>query len=408
MDQLLDELFGKRGSTRERALPLIIEGFTINYCHPFSQKNFATLLYRFLYSFKKGSSKEIALASHALGLLAVTIGCGDNAHELYRESLPFISKVLKSGPESLLLSIIDCLAIVTFVGGSDFEETETSMQILWHFIHLESGDNVVAKKHSSAVLSAAISAWSLLLTTIDGWNINYNYWKGAISVFLDLLQVDEPSVHIAAGEALALICEVGFLEKFVFDANSADNGPNEKENDLLNQYSSMKELQEKISSHVRSHFQQTANKSSASNALNERHKFSWDLLNVLEDGCFRETALKIGKQSLELNSWSQLLQVNFLKHFLRRGFVKHMLENEFLHDVFNFTPRKQTSGNGLYISEREEVTIKLFVPEVRKRDCEDFPERIHRSPSAAFRKAKTQLLNKQRYAKGKELWPSYD
>ncbi|CAI9786274.1 unnamed protein product [Fraxinus pennsylvanica] len=408
MDQLLDDLFCKRGSTRERALSLITEDFTINYRHQFSQKNFATLLYRFLYSFKKGSSKEIALASHALGLLAVTIGCGDDAHELYNESLPLISKALKSGTESSLLSIIDCLAIVTFVGGSNFQETETSMKMLWQFIHLESDDNVVAKKHSSAVLSAAISAWSLLLTTVDGWNINYNYWKGGISVFLDLLQVDEPSVCIAAGEALALICEVGFLEKSVFDTHSADIGTDEKENDLLKQYSSMKELQEKVSRHVRSHFQQTANKSSASNSLNERHKFCRDLLNVLEDGCFCKTALKIGKQSLEINSWSQLLQVNFLKHILRRGFVKHMLENEFLHDVFNFTPRKSTSGNELYVSEREEATIKIFVPEIRTRDDEDFPEKIRRAPSSAFRKAKTQLLNKQRVAKGKELWPSHD
>lgn len=93
--------------------------------------------------------------------------------------------------------------------------------------------------------------------------------------------MDDPSVRIAAGEALALICEVGFLEKFVFDTNSADSGTNEKENDLLKQYSSMKELQEKISSHVRSHFQQTA-KSSVCNSLNEQHKFSLNLLNVLE------------------------------------------------------------------------------------------------------------------------------
>ncbi|CAA3024528.1 interferon-related developmental regulator 1 [Olea europaea subsp. europaea] len=407
MNQLLDDLFAKRGSTREKALSLITEDFTINYRHQFSQKNFATLLYRFLYSLKKGSAKEIALASHALGLLAVTIGCGDNAHELYKESLPLISKALKSRTESMLLSIIDCLAVATFVGGSDFEETETSMQILWQFIHLVRSDNVAAKKHSSAALSAAISAWSLLLTTVDGWNINYKYWKGAISVFLDVLQVDDPSVRIAAGEALALICEVGFLEKFVFDTNSADIGTNEKENDLLKQYSSMKELQEKISSHVRSHFQQTA-KSSVCNSLNEQHKFSLNLLNVLEDGCFRETALKIGKQSLKLNSWSQLLQANFLKQFLRRGFVKHMLENEFLHDVFNFTSRKQTSGNELYVSEREEVTLKIFVPENRTRDDEDFPQKTQRAPTSAFRKAKTQLLNKQRVAKDKELWPTDD
>lgn len=72
--------------------------------------------------FKKGSSKESCLAARVLGLLAITIGCGDNAHELYEESLAPLSQALKPGSEPVkLTSILDCMAIVAFVGGNDSE-----------------------------------------------------------------------------------------------------------------------------------------------------------------------------------------------------------------------------------------------------------------------------------------------
>ncbi|KAL6502460.1 hypothetical protein OROHE_024465 [Orobanche hederae] len=219
IERFLDDLFTKRANVREAALSSIIDDLKINYRSQFASKNFATLLYRCLNCFKKGSPKEIVLASRALDLmitpspppphimycctvpssyvrlLSITVGCGDNAQELYKESLPLLSHALKSRTELLLLSVcmilgndicksnshipvIDSLAIATFVGASDCKETEASMHIIWHFIHSNSGDNVVVQKHSAFLLSAAISAWSLLLTTVDGWNINHSYWHG--------------------------------------------------------------------------------------------------------------------------------------------------------------------------------------------------------------------------------------
>ncbi|KAL8027606.1 hypothetical protein ABFX02_14G106600 [Erythranthe guttata] len=408
MDKFLDDLFAKRGSVREGALSSIIEGFTANRRLQFAEKNFATLLYRFLNSLKKGSSNEIVLASRALGLLSITIGCGDNARELYNESLPLISQALKSKTESLLLSVIECLAIATFVGANDSEQTEASMKIIWHFIQASSSENVVVKKRSSSVMSAAISAWSLLLTTVDGWNLSHTYWQGAISCFLNQLEVDDRSVSLAAGEAIALICEVGCLDKFTSNIKIDEINSNDKGKNTTDQDFSIQELREVISNHATKLLQQTSLQSAATKAVNGWSNFSLTILKVLEDGCFEENVLKIGKHSLQLNSLSQLLQVDFIKRYLGRGFVPHMLENEFLHDVFNFTPNKQTSGDKLYISEREEVTMNIFVPEFKQRDSEDDFGCTQRPKKPAFGKAKTQLLNKQRLLKGEGLRPNYD
>lgn len=80
--------------------------------------------------------------------------------------------------------------------------------------------------------------------------------------------------------------------------------------------------------------------SSVDNPMDENCNSKWKFMKVLEDGCYPETSAKIGKQNFKLYTWSQFLQ-----------------ENEFLHNVFNFIPKTQQSGNKLYVSEREEVNF---------------------------------------------------
>ncbi|XP_051144234.1 uncharacterized protein LOC127260526 [Andrographis paniculata] len=399
MDKLLDDLFAKRASVREGALSSIVDGLKLNCRRQFAEKNFATLLYCCLNSFKKGSSIEIVLASRALGLLAITIGCGDNANELYMETLPVISQALKSKSEAVLLSVIECLAVVTFVGADSFEQTEASMKIIWDFIYSDPSETVVAKEHSAPVLSATILSWSLLLTTVNGWNLSHHSWKGANSYFLDLLEVDDQHVSMAACEAIALICEVGSLEKFASDTTIDIDGSSKKGKSMSNQELTAQELQEIVSNRAQVLLRQDSLHSAATKAVNGWNNISKDVLEILKDGYFCETTLKIGKHTLQLHSLSQLLQVDFVKRFLGRGFVPHMLENEFLHDVFNFTPRMQISGDDLYSSEREEVVVHLFVPESKQNDGEENEVRTHSPTRSAIRKAKTQLLKKQRALK---------
>ena len=95
-----------------------------------------------------------------------------------------------------------------------------------------------------------------------------------------------------------------------------------------------------------------------------------------QDGYSPEISIKIGGDSLQTSTWSQLIQLNFLKHFLGGGFIKHMQENELLQEVLGFTPKKKSidSENRLSGSEK----------------------RMFRSPNSVLNKARTQQLNKQR------------
>ncbi|WOH06956.1 hypothetical protein DCAR_0626385 [Daucus carota subsp. sativus] len=376
LDQALDDLYEKRGSTREKALASIIDAFNSKIQHEFVEKKFATLLHQCLSSIKKGSAKEISLASHAIGLLALTTGPGERAQEILEESFPPIIEALKSKSDASKISaLLECLTIVTFIGGEEPEETEKSMQTMWQVVHPKLGSNVVAIKPSPAVITSAVSAWSFLLTTMDGWTLNPKTWQESISYLSSLLDKDDRSIRIAAGEGLALIFEMGNLEKF----SVATTGPSDSFNHDGNnarEFTHIQGLRQKILNQVKSLSVEAGGKGSAKKDLNSQRNTFRDILEFLEDGFSPETSMKIGGESLNTTSWSQLIQLNFLKHFLGGGFVKQMQDNEVLHDIFGFSPkRKLLSG-----------TQKLSGTE----------KRMYKSPNSVHNKSRTQFLNKQR------------
>ncbi|XP_057468990.1 uncharacterized protein LOC130758170 [Actinidia eriantha] len=372
LDQYLDALYEKRGSTREKALEAIIVAFNSSLQHEFVEKKFATLLHQCLNCIKRGSAKEICLASHTIGLLSLTTGPGEKAQEILEESVTPISQALKSGSEtSKTSSLLECLAIITFIGGNEPEETEKSMQMMWQVVHPKLGSNVVATKPSPDVITAMVSAWSFLLTTVDGWSLDPKNCQESISYFSTLLDKDDRSVRIAAGEALALIFEMGNLEKFSGEAKVSSDSS------ISRELTHIQGLRAKILNQVRNLSTEAGGKGSAKKDLNSQRNSFRDILEFLEYGYPPETSMKIGGESLNTTSWSQLIQLNFLKHFLGGGFVKHMQENEFLHDVFGFTPkRKQLPGD----EHRMSISDK----------------RLYKSPNSVLNKARTQIRNKQR------------
>ena len=301
---------GKRGSTREKALAAIIEAFNSTLQHEFVEKKFVTLLHQCLNSIKKGSAKEISLASHAIGLLALTTGPGDKAQEILEESITPILQALKSGSEaSKISSLLECLAIITFIGGNEAEETEKSMQTMWQVVHPKLGSNVVAAKPSPGVITAMVSAWSFLLTTINGWANDLKNCQESITYFSTLLDKDDRSIRIAAGEALALIFEIGKFDKFSDEAKVSSDSSISKE------FTHIQGLKAKILNQVRDLSSEAGGKGSAKKDLNNQRSSFREILDFLEDGYPPETSVKIGGDSLNVTSWSQLIQVHSLSSF---------------------------------------------------------------------------------------------
>ncbi|XP_039006950.1 uncharacterized protein LOC120134580 [Hibiscus syriacus] len=374
------DLSEKRASLREEALSSILKALTVNIEQKFVDRNFVTLVYQCLHCINKGSPKEMKQAAHIIGLLSMITTSVDKVHEAYEDVLTALSRELKAKLKTL--EILGCLAVVTFFGASNSDETEQAMKLLWDFINPEPVHSI-ERKDSPAILSAAISAWTFLLSTIDGWRLSHKTWKGAISYFSDLLDNNDKLVCTAA-------C------------------------DTSSRIHSNKELQDNIIKQLRSRIE-TSNESIPSQDPNTGFNSASDALNFLEDVKCINTHVTIGGQKLTLSTWSQMIQLKFMKHFLGKdGFTKHMMENENFHNVFDFIPkRRNRSGKTLYVPEREEVSIRFFQPPVpRHQDCSLLPfvsreekqleKKMTMSPNSCLSKARTQLLRKQRQLLSKE------
>ncbi|XP_027330007.1 interferon-related developmental regulator 1-like isoform X3 [Abrus precatorius] len=380
-DALLDQALDALDEKRERALSLIIGAFNSNMQHQFVDKKFATLLHQCLASIKRGSkkasAKEIALACHAIALLALTVGSGDNVREIFEESVRPLDEFLTSKSDlSKTPSLLECLAIITFVGGNDQEETERSMDIMWRVIHPRLGSNVVAVKPSAPLITAVVSAWSFLLSTMSQLKLNSKNWQNSISYLSSLLDKEDRPVRIAAGEALALIFEIGIIEKISADSKGASDMTQEERN-RQDSYSHLQGLKGKVIIQVKNLSAEAGGKGSAKKDLNSQRNLFRDIVEFFEYGYSPEISMKIGGDSLQTSSWSQTIQLNFLKRFLGGGFIKHMQENEFLQDVFDFTPKRR-------------------YPNDNEHRMSSGEKRMFKSPNSIQNKARTQLLNKQR------------
>lgn len=366
LDKYIDDLYEKRGSTREAALVKLVDAFESFMLHGLVENKYATLLSQFNNSVKKGSTKEVFLASRAIGLLAITLGAGSSSHEIMEESHPQLCRVLQAWSDSAkMISALDCLAVITFVGATDLAETELSLKAMWDVIHPKSGSNVgTVRKPKPPVLAAAISAWTFLLTTIGSWRINPNSWKEPIAFLSTLLEAEDRAVRMAAGEALALCFELNLLDVSSCEDGDANTGGTGGSKNKL--FLDMQALKAKISGLASNLSAEAGGKGADKKNLTDQKDLFQRILDFVKYGECPEESIKIaGKRDvLRVSSWSELIQLNFLKRFLGKGFLKHVKENGLLQDIFDIkvdtTETLSSTDKKIFRSEEEkERALKL-------------------------------------------------
>lgn len=344
LDKHLDALYEKRGSTRELALTEIVSAFEGHVLLDFIEDRRITLLHQYISSLKRGSAKEACLAARAMGLLAITGGTGSNTHEIMDESIPPLSRALTSGPDVVRIFVVDSLAIVTFVGSNNWEETESTMKVIWEIIHPKSRSKAgIVTKPSSAVLVAALCAWSFLLTTLTGWRVDLDMWIEMISFLCNLLEKGDRAVRIASGEAIAVIFEIvvaGKLSTVTDDLESVEDMPAKPKWFIY-----LSSLKEKIISLVSSLSMEAGGKGTDKKSLTAQRDTFQKIYDYLQDGKHPESSLIVSKRQgvLTTSTWTELVQLNFLKHFLGNGFLKHAQDNELLHNVFDLKAHAESN-----------------------------------------------------------------
>ncbi|CAL9123742.1 unnamed protein product [Musa textilis] len=255
----------------------------------------------------KGPTTEAYLACRVIGLLALTVDNSNAAHEMMKESVPQLCEAFKSGSNAFKILVLQCLAIVTFVGASSPDAVQLSMKYIWETCN--SADS------THTVLAAALSAWSFLLSAIDGWRIHSEYWKGSILFLSTLLEKDQHSLFVAVAEAVALISEIDRINNFSEEACAT----------------SVESLKCRLCEKIKKLYEECEDR------IHDK-EFLQNILQYFETGVFDEVIMKTSSQDviLKVSKWSQMIQMRHIKHFLQSGFSKHMKDNERLQDIFKF------------------------------------------------------------------------
>ncbi|XP_052166566.1 uncharacterized protein LOC127783349 [Oryza glaberrima] len=323
-----------RASTREAALASLVgalEGFVP--AHFIGWHLRGEIVRGCCASIKKGAAaKEARLALRAVALLAVTLGPGSKrrilpaetynplepgpgSKKIMAETFPLVSRILEVSTDApLVIAALESLAVVAFVdvAAENMDDTEACVKALWGLIRPSTGPKVagVAWKTSPHVLAAAVSAWTLVLTTTDGWKkkkaaaSSPAAWRDTAAHLASLLHSDSRAVRMAAGEALAVTIEMKLLTR---DSNGA------------------------LISGVAARASELANEAAGAgvgkaNFVEQKELFK-SITTFLAGGKAPASSVRASSSHhgrLTASTWTDIVRLNFLRRFLGGGFLPHL------------------------------------------------------------------------------------
>ena len=325
LDRCINSLHEKRRSTREagmEGLVGLLEGFI-----PMDRIDYRclTIFFRCRASLNKGSAREALLAYRAIGLLALTVGDNpDCSKEILTSTLqlPTLMKTLRSSSDDAkVAAALNCLAAVTFAATRRPEDVEPSIRAIWGVIKSSRADN---RTNNPVVLITALSAWALLLTTLGDLRTYPYAWKEATIPFRDLaelLNTDDPTLLMAASEALAVCVELNLMQH----ASPED-------------IETLKIKVTDLASGTHGNDRKLAGQS--------RVMFQHIAVIVKQGHCFDEEVIPTTTSQrcvLMVSKWARLVQLNFIKRLLGKSFDKHIHDNPLFRESYNNVATNETS-----------------------------------------------------------------
>lgn len=397
----LDALYEKRSATREAGLRGLARILSREVLTSYIANKYETLAHQILACLKKGGSAEIALASKALGLLVLTLGTGDAALQVKEEVEQWLLKVAYLAQSSnARIAALDAMAIISFVCNVA-HDTKDMLAVLWRIIchnaHSDADQKPTILKPSEAVKTAALSGWTLLLSSLPHSLVSESFLVMSLPVLSSLLQSPDPAVRKSAGEAAATLYEaapdctessIDDGETLVGDVETDEQLPTVSEDpkDVTKEQVLNEVLYEMKNLSVGNGKKWESRKRRAA----QRKSFR-QLLTTLDDGVPREMKVKIPKcKVLIIKTWSETVQLNALKRYLGdSGFQAYMQGNTLLHEIFD-----------VELEEKRVRVCDLKLSSIEKR--------MLYSPNSAKSKARTKALNRTRISNQAEKAASFN
>ncbi|XP_041350037.1 interferon-related developmental regulator 1-like [Gigantopelta aegis] len=273
---------------------------------------------------KKGKGEEQALAANCISLLIIQLG--QDADSIFADLQPSMLTIMADNSVSLKArsKCATALAICSFLACDDAEKIKEVMKSLEDIFKCsyQKGDKSIPS-HSPEVShlhSQAVSAWCLLLSISPSYIVQ-ELVNSHVGRMPDLLKNQDLELRISAGEAIALMYELGREEDEDFEG------------------SNMKELIELLKQLATDSHKYRAKK----DRRQQRSSFR-DILRSIEEMESPEMNIKFGIENLYIDSWVRKKQYDAFCMVIGSGIYQHLQENVLLREVFGLGPPLPTGA----------------------------------------------------------------
>ncbi|KOX78974.1 Interferon-related developmental regulator 1, partial [Melipona quadrifasciata] len=299
--------------------------FAIKYIPDFVEDRKMTITDSVERGLKKGRSEEQSIAARLSTLLCVQLGAFESA-EVVCQDLKSTLTFIASDTTASTQARSECcwaLSMNQFLSGNDATATIEIMQLLSSIFsgsYLK-GNGAIATISSevAALHAAAISSWTLLLTVMapaDIYNLlasdRTNSYMPSLNRLRELLKSPHLDIRLSAGEALAIIFELG--------RDFSDDYEQDWSLDLI-------EILKDLAT--------DSNKYRAKKDRKQQRANFRDILRYIEEDIVPEMHVKFGQEILYLEGWCARTQYNACCRLLGPGINIHLAENHLLREIFH-------------------------------------------------------------------------
>ncbi|CAL7942599.1 unnamed protein product [Xylocopa violacea] len=299
--------------------------FALKYVPDFVEDRKMTITDSIERGLKKGRSEEQSSAARLSTLLCVQLGIYESAEVACRNLKSILTFIATDTTASTQARSECCwaLSMNQFLSGNDAADTIEIVQLLSGIFsgsYLK-GNGAIAtiSPEVAAMHAAAISSWTLLLTVMapaDIYNLitsdRTNTYMPSLNKLRELLESPHLDVRLSAGEALAVIFELG--RDFCCDY---------EQDWSLDLIDVLKELAT------------DSNKYRAKKDRKQQRANFRDILRYIEEDVIPEVHVKFGQEILYLEGWCARSQYNACCRLLGPGINIHLAENQLLREIFH-------------------------------------------------------------------------
>ncbi|KYN37802.1 Interferon-related developmental regulator 1 [Trachymyrmex septentrionalis] len=299
--------------------------FAIKYIPDFVEDRKMTITDAVERGLKKGRGDEQSTAARLSTLLCVQLGAFKSAEMVCRDLKSILTFIANDNTASVHARAECCwaLAMNQFLSGNDTTDTMEIAQLLSSIFsgsYLK-GNGAIANisPDVAALHVAAISSWTLLLTVLSSADIynllasgRTNSYMPSLNRLRELLKSPHLDVRLSAGEALAVIFELG-----------RDFSCDYEQNWALDLIEILKELAT------------DSNKYRAKKDRKQQRANFRDILRYIEEDIVPEMHVRFGQEILYLGGWCARTQYNACCRLLGTGINFHLAENQLLREIFH-------------------------------------------------------------------------